>query len=232
MDAGTIFFGIVGLFGVVLTTILFVVDFKRIKSFVLTLSNRHKVFIYGPRAAGKSTLITYLDTGQFSNRRHPTKVKSVANVATDLSGSTYERLVFKKIVEVGGEFVEQLKPEFQKLSPEAIIFIYDLNNIDEGTKRLDIFLEVIEVLLGENSVQSDQIKAFLLVANKADQVPNFDYGTSHNLVESKLTSQTEKVRRLFIDVEIFHEVGSLRNSALRMNIDEGIRQLALRLRSK
>ncbi|WP_422343123.1 hypothetical protein [Parasphingorhabdus sp.] len=101
MDVGTIIFGVIGIFAALLTVILFVVDFNRIKSFIVTLFNKHNVFIYGPRAAGKSTLIGYLDTGQISNERKPTKVLSATNVATDLSGSSYERLIFRKIVEVG-----------------------------------------------------------------------------------------------------------------------------------
>ncbi|WP_422343124.1 hypothetical protein [Parasphingorhabdus sp.] len=131
-----------------------------------------------------------------------------------------------------GEFVEQLKPEFQKLTPEGIIFLYDANDIDEAAKRLDIFLDVIEALLGENLIQSRQVTALLLIANKADQIQNFDYGTMLTLVESKLGNQISKINRLFVNAQVFHEVGSLRNSNLRSNIDEGIRQLALRMRAK
>src|SRR5689334_15632298 len=100
LDVGNL---VVGILGLAIGIIAIWLAKKQIKNFFKSLRPRDSVALFGPKAAGKTTLTLYLRSKRLPRQHHETEdTKSVGKIVYDLSGDESYFFVSREMYDVPG----------------------------------------------------------------------------------------------------------------------------------
>jgi ABC-type Mn2+/Zn2+ transport system ATPase subunit len=102
---------LVGIIGLVLGVPGIIIGWPAFKNWVKSRSAKHVLVLFGPPGAGKTTLAKYLRGEPLPRQHIPThSYERSGKIIYDLSGNKTFFFTMKEVVDMGGEFVGQLKP--------------------------------------------------------------------------------------------------------------------------
>lgn len=230
MSLETISF-IVGIIGLVVGIPGFVLAWPYIKNYARSrLGAGHVLVLYGPSAAGKTTLVRYL-------REEPLPLEHVSThsyersgkIVYDLSGNKTFFFTMKEVVDMGGGFRHQLKPVFSRYNPHAIILVCDTTREEEERKSLEDIANAYQEILSELPAEDLKLQVLLILLNQCDVWGN-DTATQHSkkehYVNGVLAGQIQRLRGLVHNLKVRTQAVALTHPAYKVHNDAVLRDLA------
>ena len=100
-------------------------SFRSIKAW----GTRKQIAIFGPQAAGKSSLVSYLRRESVPRKHIPTAgAPTYGRIVYDLTGEKVTYFTARTLVDVGGEFREQWIAVVREYNPHGLIYVIDTSD--------------------------------------------------------------------------------------------------------
>lgn len=171
--------------------IAIIVARKSILNFRRSIWPKESVAIFGPKEAGKTTLIRYLQGKPLPDHHYHTfGAEPVGKIVYDLTGNDTYYFRSKEMFDVGGEHINQWKVIIESQNPDGIIYIIDTNESEADLSGFEHIYNIYNEMRAHKLANEINLRVLLIILNKFDL-----WGTSTELREQK----TSEYRDLFSD---------------------------------
>jgi GTPase SAR1 family protein len=213
---------IVGTFGII-------IGIPTINNLISIARPNHSIAIFGPKAAGKTTLIKYLQGKPLPEEHKRTfGLQNAGKIVFDLGGKSSLYFLSKEMYDVGGEHTNQWKVIIENQNPDAIIYIIDTNSEEDEKEGLKIIFEIYHEILSRKEMSKIKLKTILLFLNKCDIWGNTINKRSKKIAEYKVSLRRRiiAIKSEFGGIKILFGCGSLTDPEYRQLTNDVLRQLA------
>lgn len=227
---------IVGLIGLVVGVPSLVLAWPAIKNWTKSLRARHIILLFGPKAAGKTTLVRYLQ-GKPLPRRHVQTHghERSGKIVYDLSGNNASFFTIRDVLDVGGEFKQQLKRLIADDNPHAIVFICDTTDPNAEKEALQGVADACDEILTKRPAAGFRARVLLILLNKCDlwgNDPATQNAKQKHYDEILLFEPLQQLRKSIRSLEVRLYSVSLTHAEYRLQTDGALRELALLLEER
>lgn len=165
---------------------------KSIYNYIKSIRPSESVAIFGPKEAGKTTMIRYLQNEPLPKQHFSTfGAQPVGKIVYDLSGNETYFFRSREMFDVGGEHHKgQWGAIIKSQNPNGIIFIVDTNEPELEKNCLRHIYTIYNGLRTNELAGNLKLKCLLILLNKCDV-----WGTSPEAREQKVL----QYRNLFLE---------------------------------
>lgn len=206
---------------------------KNLSNLFHSIRPRESVSVFGPKAAGKTTLIRYLHNDKLPEEHISTfGASSPVKIVYDLSGNDTYFFRSREMIDVGGEHKNQWRAIIEAQNPDGIIYIVDTHDNNEEQVGIDHIIEVYHDLRSHKLGQEFNLNTILILLNKCDI-----WGRSHDDREAMvaryrnnaLKEQIDGLRSEFGTINIIIGCSSLTHAEFSALTNESLRKMVLSL---
>jgi len=172
----------IGVGGIVVGLVGIFIGRKNIGNFFRSFWPTHSIAIFGPKAAGKTTLIRYLQGKPLPTQHFDTfGAQKVDRVVYDLSGNETYFFRSREMYDVGGEHKNQWQAILERQNPHGIVYMVDTHEPAGEKEGIAHIAKVFHDLRTHKLASKIRLRVLLVLLNKCDI-----WGTSPEAREKKM----------------------------------------------
>jgi hypothetical protein len=198
-----------------------------------SIINVDRGLVFGPPAAGKSSLVAYLSGLRIPRVHSPTEgYERTRGINFDLNSNNQYYFQLREMIEIGGEFGDLLQGALKNENPKALLFVVDHSNIQLEKKILGQVVTAVRNVVNETGLEGIDLQYLLILVNKCDVWAPDAIHISKILSEYEETifkDEISQLGKLLPNLETAINASCLVNPSLRIHTDNALRELAYSL---